>query len=263
MKIIVLAKQVPDTTDVKIDPRKGTLIREGVDAVVNPEDLVAVEAALRFRDDHGGTVTAVSMGPPQAREALFEILAMGADDAVLLTDRAFAGADTLATAYTLARCIETLGDFDLILCGRQAIDGDTAQIGPEVAEILGVPQVTYVQGLEVVEGGIRAQRALEDGFETIETPLPALLTAVGDLASPRLPTVEGIIDACDPGERLRVWNAADIRCTADRIGQHGSRTWVVKTEAPRQTRLGERLEGSPEEQASGLLEALKKKNLIP
>ncbi len=167
MEIIVLVKQVPNTTKIKIDPKKGTLIREGVESVVNPEDLNATEAALQLREKYGGTITAISMGPPQAKEALQEVLAMGVDFGILLTDRAFAGADTLATSYTLGKCIETIGKYDIIICGRQAIDGDTAQIGPQVAEFLGIPQITYVCKLEKKGKKIIAERAMEAGFEVI------------------------------------------------------------------------------------------------
>jgi electron transfer flavoprotein beta subunit len=262
MEIVVLVKQVPDTTEVRIDPKTGTLVREGVASVVNPEDLHAVEAALALRTEHGGAVTAVTMGPDQAREALLEVLAMGVDRGVHLTDKAFAGADTLATSYALGCCLRTLGSLDLVLAGRQAIDGDTAQIGPQVAEFLSIPQVTYVRDIRVSEGRVRAERALEDGFEMVEAPLPALLTVLADLNRPRVPTVDGIIDACgDPG-RITTWNAADIGARADRLGLRGSPTWVVKTEAPRSDRCCVQVEGTPPSQASQLVEALKKKNLL-
>ena len=149
MNFIVCIKQVPNTTQVKIDPKKGTLIREGVESIVNPEDLIATEAAVQIKEKHGGEITAISMGPPQAKEALQEVLAMGVDKGILLTDKAFAGADTLATSYTLGQCIKTIGKFDLIICGRQAIDGDTAQIGPQVAEFLNIPQITYVKKIRI------------------------------------------------------------------------------------------------------------------
>jgi electron transfer flavoprotein beta subunit len=261
MEIIVLVKQVPDTSEVKIDPKKGTLIREGVESIVNPEDLNAVEAALAITEAHGGSVTAVTMGPPQAREVLWEVLAMGVDRGVLLTDKAFAGADTLATSYALGRCIKTVGAFDLILCGRQAIDGDTAQIGPQVAEYLGVPQVTYVQKVEVSKDRVKARRALEDGYEVIDCPLPALLTVLSEINDPRLPTVSGIIDACPDDGRIEVLNAADIRAQATRLGLVGSPTSVVKTSAPESDKTTVFLEGEPGEKALRLVEILRGKNL--
>jgi electron transfer flavoprotein beta subunit len=260
--IVVLVKQVPDTAEVKIDPKKGTLIREGVESIVNPEDLNATEAALRIRGDLGGTVTAVSMGPPQAREALLEVLAMGVDRAILLSDPAFAGADTLATSYALGKCLDKIERFDLVLCGRQAIDGDTAQIGPQVAEFLGIPQVTYVQEITLGDGTVRTQRALEDGYEVIEVPLPALLTVTGALNAPRLPAVDGIIEVCGRKDAVTVWNAADIRARAESTGLRGSPTWVVKTESPQSERSCIRLEGSGEERARALVKELRGKNLF-
>ncbi len=261
MEIAVLVKQVPDTAEVKIDPKTGTLIREGVEGVVNPEDLNAVEAALVLKARHGGCVTVLTMGPPQAREALLETLAMGADRAVHLTDKAFAGADTLATSYTLGKAVEKLGPFDLVICGRQAIDGDTAQIGPQVAEYLGIPQATYVQEIEIRDGVLRAVRRLDAGTETIETPLPALVTVLGSLNSPRLPTVPGIIDACSSKDRLSVMNAADIGARAEKTGLRGSPTVVWKTETPKSERRCEMLKGSPAVQAQALAAILKKRNL--
>ena len=169
MEIVCLIKQVPDTTDVKIDPKTGTLIREGVPSIINPDDKNALEEALVLKERFGGKVTVVSMGPPQAEEALREAYAMGADDCILLCDRAFAGADTLATSYTLATAVKNIGKFDIVVCGRQAIDGDTAQIGPQVAEILGLPQITYVKNLEIDGKKVTAHRTLEDGYEIIET----------------------------------------------------------------------------------------------
>ncbi|MBM6860004.1 electron transfer flavoprotein subunit beta/FixA family protein, partial [Clostridium saudiense] len=164
MNIVVCLKQVPDTTVVKIDPVKGTLIREGVPSIINPEDKHALEAALQIKEKKGAHITVISMGPPQAKEALREALCMGADEAILLTDRAFGGADTLATSKTLAAAIKTL-DYDIIFAGRQAIDGDTAQVGPEIAEHLEIPQVTYVQNVEFDGNDLIVNRALEDGYE--------------------------------------------------------------------------------------------------
>ena len=172
MNIVVCLKQVPDTTVVKIDPKTGTLIRDGVPSIINPEDKHALEAALQLKDNHGAHVTVVSMGPPQAKNALREALCMGADEAILLTDRAFGGADTLATSKTIAAAIKKL-DYDIIFGGRQAIDGDTAQVGPEIAEHLGIPQVTYVQDVKIEEDGVLVNRALEDvaSKDTGEVPM--------------------------------------------------------------------------------------------
>jgi len=263
MDIIVLIKQVPNTTKVKIDPKKGTLIREGVESIVNPEDLIATEAAIQLRERYGGKIIAISMGPPQAKEALQEVIAMGADEGILLTDKAFAGADTLATSYTLGQCIKTLGKFDIIICGRQAIDGDTAQIGPQVAEFLEIPQITYVRKIKITGKKVRAERVMEDGFEHVEANLPALLTVLKDLATPRYPSVNGIMDICvDNEEAIKSWNAADIHAKADSIGLQGSATWVTKTFSPETKRAGLKLSGTPQEIAEQLIKELHGRNLI-
>ena len=197
MKIVVLVKQVPNTTEVKLDPKTGNLIREGIESIINPDDRHALEAAAHLKETAKGKVTVLSMGPPQAIDAVSEAMGMGADEGILLTDRAFAGADTWATSSTLGKAIETIGAFDLILCGRQAIDGDTAQIGPQVADYLNVPQVTYVIGIEEIkEKSIVVKRRLEDGFERVECDLPALLTVIGEMNTPRYPRVDRLIDAC-------------------------------------------------------------------
>ena len=197
MKICVCAKQVPDTNEVRIDPVKGTLIREGVPSILNPDDANALEAALQLKDEYKDTtISVISMGPPQATYMLRECLAMGADEAVLLSDRAFGGADTCATSTTIAAGIKMLGDVDIIFGGRQAIDGDTAQVGPQVAMRLGIPVVTYVQKIVEYTGDkIKVQRQLEDGYEVIEVKLPCFLTCVKELNEPRYMSVGSIVDA--------------------------------------------------------------------
>jgi electron transfer flavoprotein beta subunit len=188
MDIIVLIKQVPNTTDVKLDKNTGNLIREGLESIMNPDDRHALEMALAIKDSHKARITVVSMGPPQAIEVLSEAMGMGADKGVLLSDRAFAGADTWATSFTLGKAIEKIGRFDLIICGRQAIDGDTAQIGPQIADYLGIPQATYVFTVESLEDTrITIRRRLEDGYERIQCRLPALLTVMGGCNRPRYP----------------------------------------------------------------------------
>jgi electron transfer flavoprotein beta subunit len=261
MDIIVCIKQVPDTTDVKIDEKKGTLIREGVPSIINPDDKHALEEALRLRERFGGKVTVLSMGPPQADDALREALAMGADEAILLTDRAFAGADTWATAYSLGRAIEKIGRFDLLLLGRQAIDGDTAQIGPQLAEYLGVPQITYVRKLEIKDGKVVAERALEDGYEVLEAPLPALITCIKELNTPRYPTIRGIVEAYRERE-VRWWSAQDVEADPSKIGLQGSPTQVKRTFVPVVQRAGEIIEGEPEEAVRTLLKRLRERNVI-
>ena len=261
MNIVVLIKQVPDTTDVKIDKKTGTLIREGVPSIINPDDKHAIEEALKLKEQFGGKVTVLSMGPPQALDALRESKAMGVDDNILLSDRAFAGADTWATSYTLATAIKKVGDFDLIICGRQAIDGDTAQVGPQVAECLNLPQVTYVRKLEIDGKKMNVERALEDGFERIETTLPALITVIKDLNKPRYPSVRGIVEACREAE-YPVWTAKDIDAEPSKIGLEGSPTQVKRSFAPEPHGEGIMLEGTPEGMAKDLVMRLKDDNVV-
>ncbi|MBI4963946.1 MAG: electron transfer flavoprotein subunit beta/FixA family protein [Desulfomonile tiedjei] len=261
MNIIVLVKQVPNTSEVRIDPKTGNLIREGVESIINPEDRHALEAAIQIRDTVGGSVTVLSMGPPQAMEAVCEALAMGADRGILLTDKAFAGADTWATSTTLGMAISRIGEFDLILGGRQAVDGDTAQIGPQVAEFLGIPQLTYVTKLDVLEGKVIAERALEEGCERIETPTPVLATVLADLNQPRHPTVAGILSATADRAPIEIWNGADIGAKALQMGLMGSLTQVVRTFTPKEARNTQYLEGSPASIADQLIQALKKREI--
>jgi len=263
MKIVVLVKQVPDTTEVKIDPKTGTLIREGVKSIINPDDLHAIEAALTIKERIGGKITAISMGPPQAIDAISETLGMGVDEGILLTDRAFAGADTWATSFTLGKAIEKLEGYDLVICGRQAIDGDTAQIGPQVADHLGIPQVTYVFDIEEInKERIRVKRRLEDGYEVVEAQLPALITVIGELNVPRYPHMAFLLDACRERAPIKVWNAADLEVKIQQVGLEGSMTHVIKTFSPKTERQGEILQGDPKEVISSLLYRLRDKRLI-
>ncbi|MCI0497812.1 MAG: electron transfer flavoprotein subunit beta/FixA family protein [Thermoplasmata archaeon] len=261
MEMIVCIKQVPDTNDVRIDEKKGTLIREGVPSIINPDDRHAIEEALRIREAHGGRITVLSMGPPQADDALREALAMGVDEAVLLTDRAFAGSDTWATAYSLGKAVQALGDFDLIIAGRQAIDGDTAQVGPQMADYLGLPQVTYVRKVKVGKGRLTVERALEDGHEILEIPLPALITVIGDLNEPRYPSVRGIVTAYREKE-VKTMTAADLGADPEKIGLKGSPTQVKKTFVMVPKRAGEKLEGSVHERVDALIGRLRDRNAL-
>jgi electron transfer flavoprotein beta subunit len=262
MNMVALVKQVPNTNDVRVDPKTGNLVREGVEGVMNPEDRHALEAALRIRDVWGGSVVVVSMGPPQAVDVLCEALAMGADRAILLSDRAFAGADTWATSTVLGHAIRKIGDYDLILAGRQAVDGDTAQIGPQVAEFLGIPQLTYVRRLEVSEGKQAvAERVLESGCERVEAPLPALVTVLGSLNEPRWPTVAGILDAVAERSSVEVWSPADLGLKVHEVGLPGSLTQVVKTFTPKDKRNTLVLDGPPASIAQRLLEDLRQKEI--
>jgi electron transfer flavoprotein beta subunit len=256
MRIIVCVKQVPDVTEVRIDPKTNTLIREGVPSIMNPYDLHAVEAALQIKEATSGKVTVITMGPPQAEEVLRETISMGVDDAVLLTDRRFAGADTWATAYTLSRAAKKIG-FDLIICGKQAIDGDTAQVGPEMAEFLYIPHVSYVRRIEKIEPSeMIIERLMDDCYEKIWVSLPALITVVKELNSPRPPSIRGKMAA--KKAVIPRWNANDIEAEEDKIGLKGSPTMVKNIFAP--PPRGERriLEGTPEEQVNTLLKELRR-----
>jgi len=255
MHIIVCIKQVPDTTEVEWDEETGTMKREGVPSIVNPFDDNAIEQALRLREKHGGTVTVVTMGPPQAEAALRSALAMGADEAVLLTSPAFGGADTLATSYTLCQAIRNMGDFDMVICGRQAFDGDTGQVGPGLAEHLGIPQITYAIEVEAVDGKCHVRRLLEDGFEVVEAKLPVLITVVKQINEPRHPRLRNVLAA--KKKEITVWGPEEIDVDPHRCGLQGSPTRVVRVFRPERAWQGEMLEGSTEEKIEQLVEKLR------
>lgn len=256
MRVIVCVKQVPDVTEVRIDPKTNTLIREGVPSIMNPFDLHAIEAALQIREKTGGKVTVITMGPPQAEEVLREAISMGVDEAVLLTDRRFAGADTWATAYTLAKAAEKIG-FDLIICGKQAIDGDTAQVGPEMAEFLQIPHVSYVRRIEsITPEELIVERLMDDCYEKIALSLPALITVVKELNTPRPPSIRGKMAA--KKAQIPRWSLEDIGAEEGNVGLKGSPTMVKNIFAP--PPRGERrlLEGTPEEQVEILIRELRR-----
>lgn len=255
MNIVVCLKQVPGTTEVRIDPQTNTLIREGIKNILNPFDAYALEEGVRLKERYGGKVTAISMGPSQAEEMLREAVGVGADEAVLLSDGAFAGADTLATSYTLARAVEKLGGTDLIICGRQTLDGDTGQVGPELAEMLGLPFVAYVSKIEETNDRMRVQRMVEEGHEVIEVPLPAVITVVKEINVPRLPSLRGLAKA--KSAKIPVWTADDLAIDKDRVGLSGSATKVIKVFSPQIVSKGEILKGEPEDQVAILLSKLK------
>jgi electron transfer flavoprotein beta subunit len=261
MNIIVCIKQVPNTNEVKIDPKKGTLIREGVPSIINPEDKHGLEEAIRLKEKVGGRVTVLTMGPPQAKVALKEALAMGADEAILVSDRAFAGSDTLATSYVLSKAIEKIGDFDIIFCGRQAIDGDTAQVGPQIAENLEISQVTYATKFELNDDLIEIRRALEDGYSVVETKLPVLVTVLDKINKPRYPSIKGVVNAFSKSE-IKVLSAADLSLDEVRLGLDGSPTKVKKTFVPTHEKMGEILDGTPEEKVSKLINILKDVKIV-
>jgi electron transfer flavoprotein beta subunit len=262
MKIIVCAKQVPDTNEVRIDPVKGTLIREGVPSILNPDDANALEEALRVREMYpGSTVTVISMGPPQAEYMLRECLAMGADDVVLLSSRAFGGADTCATSTTIAEGIRKIGGYDVIFGGRQAIDGDTAQVGPQTAMRLGIPVITYVQKVrEITEGRVLVERQLEDGYELIECATPCMLTTIKELNTPRYMTVRGIEEAFE--REITVWDEDDVGLDRDTVGLKASPTRVMKSFTPPPKGKGEMLSGSVPEMSADLVSRLKAKHVL-
>lgn len=265
MKIIVCIKQVPEVSEVKINPETNTLIREGVPSIVNPFDTYAIEEAVRLREKYGGTVVVLTMGPPQAERALREAVEVGADEMVLLSDRAFAGSDTLATSFALATAIRKIGDFDLILCGKQAMDGDTGQVGPGIAEFLDLPLLTYVKKIEEVEEieagkRIRVQAMTDSGHDVLEAPLPAVLTVVKEINEPRLPTLRTKMKA--KKVQPTVWTAEDVKAPAEKIGLEGSPTVVWKIFVPKPRSGGEMLDGTPSEIAEQLHNRLKEHHLI-
>jgi electron transfer flavoprotein beta subunit len=258
---VVCIKQVPDTAEVRIDPERGTLVREGVPAVLNPLDAHAIEAAVGLRERIGGRVTALSMGPPQAEESLREAVARGCDDAVLLTDRGFAGADTWATSYTLSCAVRALGDVRLVVCGKQAIDGDTAQVGPGVGAFLDWPQATYVR--RIVEAGPDAlfvERMTDWGDEALRVPLPAVLTVLKDLNFPRLPSLASQMTArrCD----VPRWGVDRLDADPAQLGLNGSPTRVVRVFTPPRRAECVTWQGDPEPAAAALAEALRQRGAL-
>ena len=257
MKIIVCIKQVPETTNVKIDSEKGTLIREGVDSIINPFDMYAIEEGLRIKERLGeGEVIVISMGPPQADQALREAISMGADSAVLITDKKLAGSDTWATSYTLSKAIQKIGNYSLVLCGKQAIDGDTAQVGPGISSWLDIPQVTYVKKIrQISKDKAVVERMTEEGFDVIETPLPALFTVVKEINEPRLPSLKGKLRARKV--EIPVWGVNELGLEEEKIGLECSPTRVVKIFTPPPREKGMILEGEPQKVVDSLVEKLK------
>ncbi len=256
MNIIVCIKQVPDTSEVRIDPVTKNLVREGVQSIVNPFDMYAIEEGVRLKEKFGGKVIALTMGPPQAEAVLREAISLGCDEAVLVSDRAFAGSDTLATGYTLSRAIEKIKDYDVIICGKQAIDGDTAQVGPGIAATLDIPQITYVRKIEEIkEGVITAERMTEEGYEVVQTKLPCLLTVVKEINTPRLPSLKGKMKA--KSAVISAWKAADIGAEESRLGLKGSPTWVLSIFTPPPRSKGKIFEGEPQHAVNQLVDAIK------
>ncbi|MFC1982157.1 electron transfer flavoprotein subunit beta/FixA family protein [Chloroflexota bacterium] len=261
MNILVCLKQVPGTTQVRIDPQTSTLVRQGIKNIINPFDTYALEEGVRLKERYGGKVTAVSMGPPQAEEALREAISTGADEAILLSDGAFAGADTLATSHTLAVAINKIREYDLVICGRQTIDGDTAQVGPELAEMLEIPFVSYVSKIEeIADGNMRVKRMVEDGYEIIEAQLPAVITVVKEINVPRLPSLRGMTRA--KSAVIPAWGAQGLGIDLGMVGLSGSATRVIRIFFPERARQGDILQGSLESQVECLVGKLRDAKLI-
>jgi electron transfer flavoprotein beta subunit len=246
MNLIVCVKQVPNTTEIKIDPVTNTLIREGVESVLNPFDTYAIEEAVRLKEKYGGEVTALSMGPPQVEETLREAVSLGVDRIILLSDRRFAGADTWATSLTLSAAIRKIGSYDLILTGQQAIDGDTAQVGPGIAAHLNLPQTCFVRRIEEMTGcKIVLQRLMEEGYDRIQLRLPAVVSVVKEINTPRLPSLRGKRNA--KSVEMTVWNADDLELDEKIIGLNGSPTQVVNIFSPKHEKQTEKFEGNADE----------------
>ena len=267
MEILVCVKQVPDTAEVKIDPEKHTVIRAGVPNIFNPFDQNALEAALQLQDSQGARVTFLSMGPPQAEDVLREGLAMGADDAYLLTDRKVGGSDTLATGYCLAQAVRKVAElqgieqFDIVLCGKQAIDGDTAQVGPQIATELGIPQITYAAEINVDGTTVRVKQQNEEGYIVTEAQFPVLITAVKELNEPRFPTIRGTMKA--KKREIPHLSADDIKVDETKIGLKGSPTMVRKIFTPPQRTQGLVIkEEDPNAAVSVLMEKLTAQKII-
>lgn len=256
MNIIVCIKQVPETTEVRINPETNTLIREGVKAIINPFDMYAIEESVRLKEKFGGKITCITMGPPQADSALREAISLGVDEGVLVCDRAFAGSDTWATSYTLSGAIKKIGQFDLIICGKQASDGDTAQVGPGISTHLDIPQVTYVKKIEDCKDNVlRVERMMEEGFEIIDLPLPGLITVVKEINEPRLPSLKGLMRSKQA--KILSFTQKDLQLDEQSIGLCGSPTQVVKIFTPPQRQGGQMLSGEIPEIVEKLVNAIK------
>jgi len=256
MNIIVCIKQVPNTTQVRINPETNTLMREGVECIINPFDMYAIEEGLRLKEKFQSKVYVLSMGPPQAELALREAVSMGCDEPILLSDRRFAGSDTWATSYVLSQAAKKIADYGLIICGKQASDGDTAQVGPGISTFLNIPQVTYVKKIESINRkNARVERMTEEGFEIIETPVPCLLTVVKEINEPRLPSLKGKMRANKV--EIKKWNAEDLNCDFDKLGLDGSPTRVVKIFTPPPREGGVILKGEVSEIVDRLTAELK------
>ncbi len=255
MNIVIPIKQVPETSNVKMDPETGTMIRDGVESIINPLDLYAIETGIQLKEQYGGKVTVISMGPPSAAKALKEAIAMGCDDGILVSDRKFAGADTWSTAYVLVKTIEKIQDVDLVIAGERATDGDTGQVGPNIASAMDLPLATYVSKIdEIKDNEIIVERLVEEGYEKLQIQLPALLTVVKEISYPRLPTLRGKQRARKM--ELPVYSVQDLDVEESKLGLKGSPTRVVKIETPKVTRGGKIIKVSDDESLNNAVDEL-------
>lgn len=265
MNIVIPIKQVPETSNVKMDEETGTMKREGVESIINPLDLYAIEVGIQLKEKRGGKVTVISMGPPSAEKAIREAIAMGCDDGILLSGREFAGSDTWATSYALSSAIDEIGDYDLILAGERATDGDTGQVGPGIASFLDLPLSTYTSEIDVVkEKSLKVKRLVEEGYEKLELPLPCLLTVVKEISFPRLPTLRGKQKSRKVD--VPVWDTEKIDMDEDKLGLGGSPTRVVNIDHPKVTRGGRKVDARDEEKIEDavqeLFEFLQEKEIV-
>lgn len=261
MNIIVCMKQVPGSNAVKIDPKTNSLIKEGGERIINPFDMYALEEGMRLKEKHGGKVTAISMGPSQAKESLKEAIALGIDEVLLLSDPAFDDSDTLATSYILNKAITKLGAFDIIICGKQTMDGDTGQVGPQLAEQLGIPFAACVSAIEEIrEGYVRVRSMVDEGHQITEMPLPALITVVKEINVPRLPSLRGLMKS--KKSEVPAWNNQDLSADMNKIGASGSPTRIKNYFLPKRSSGGEMLQGELEDQVGQLVEKLRDLKVI-
>lgn len=261
MNIVVCIKQVPSTTEVKINNETNTLVREGVESIINPFDTYAVEEGVRLKERFGGKVTILTMGPPQADAALRECIEVGADEGILASDRAFAGSDTLATSYVLSKAIKKIGDYDLVISGKQTMDGDTGQVGPGIAQRLGIPFVAYVSQVEDIDNAkMKVQRMTDEGHEIVEAPVPCVMSVSKEINVPRLPSLRGKMKA--KSAQFTIWSAADLGIEDNKVGVAGSPTWVMQIFSPKRDHNSEMLEGDSAQQVAQLYQKLSEVKII-
>lgn len=261
MRIIVCIKQVPEGLDVKVDPITKRIVREGVKSIINPYDMYAIEEAIRLKEKFGGQSYVISMGPSQAESAIREAIGMGIDYGILLSDKKFAGSDTLATSYTLSLAIKKIGDFDIIICGRETLDGSTGQVGPGIAEHLGIPYITYVSKIINIENGeIECKRLMEDHYEIVKTKLPVLITVIKEINEPRIPSLKNMLRA--KKMEIPVWTSDDLKGEDNNFGQDGSPTRVIDVWTQTIKKEGRIVKGKVEELVEEILKELKKIGVI-